>query len=304
MLTIKDVLINEVLKGVASLHEINDKERIHLQKVLVGMLLDVQKACKQINIEFALCGGSTLGAVRHKGFIPWDDDVDILMFRDDWNVFKQHFKELLGDKYEMEAPNYGNKDTKYVLPKIYLKGTKFVEIQEVNMPFYNGIFIDVFIIDNISDNIVKRKIDGFICDFIKGISTSIVLYKYQSKEMKQFMNSSLFTATYYRLRLLLGFLCSCISHKNWCSWFDRFVSRYPNTTRMTTVPAGLKGYKGEMMERNIWKPFVKEKFEEGIFNIPFKYHEYLTRIYGDDYMELPPIEKRKKHIIMELSFGK
>lgn len=302
MLTIKNVMINEASKRISSLHEISDNERIHLQKVLVDMLLDIQEACQQINIDFALCGGSTLGAVRHKGFIPWDDDADILMFRDDWNIFKQNFESLLGDKYVLEAPNYGNKETKYVLPKIYLKGTKFVEIQEIGTPFYNGIFIDVFVIDNVSDNVIQRKIDGFISDFMKGITTSIVLYKYRSKEMKQFMSTSLSTEIYYKLRLILGFLCSWMSHKKWCSRFDHFVSRYPNNTKMTTVPTGLKGYKGEMMERKIWKPFVKAAFEGKVFNIPNKYHEYLTRIYGNDYMQLPPIEKRKKHLISELSF--
>lgn len=296
-------MMSRVGKQEGIIHDMTDSEREKLQSVLLSMLLDIKDACEKIGVEFTLIGGSALGAVRHKGFIPWDDDIDIAIFRSEWDKFKANFDKYLGDKYTLDAPNYKNQDTKYPLAKIFLKGTEYVEIEELNYPYNNCIFIDAFVIDNVSDCGLVRNIDAFLSNFMRVVATSMNDYKYPNKHMRQAANSTLSTRLYYDVRLLLGFAFSWVSHKKWCSMFDRFISRHPDTTRLTTVATGHKLYKGEIILREVWLPFGKGEFCGHVFNIPNKAHDYLVAIYGEDYMQLPPPEKRELHPVVRVSFG-
>ena len=114
------------------LKEVGEKDRNKLQEVLTEMLQDIQIACDKEQLQVALGYGSVIGAVRHGGFIPWDDDIDLIMLREDWERFKLVFDDVLGDKYILEAPNYGNKDTKCTWGKIYKRNTELVEIIREN----------------------------------------------------------------------------------------------------------------------------------------------------------------------------
>lgn len=172
------------------LKEVGEKDRNKLQEVLTEMLQDIQIACDKEQLQVALGYGSVIGAVRHGGFIPWDDDIDLIMLREDWERFKLVFDDVLGDKYILEAPNYGNKDTKCTWGKIYKRNTELVEIMEKDMPFEKGIFIDVFVYDNVPNNKMVRKLDGFLSFWMKGIATSQLLYKYENKDMRAFMNAT------------------------------------------------------------------------------------------------------------------
>lgn len=299
---IKNIMTSQGNK-LQMLRHITDDERQKLQNVLHGMLLDIIEACKVLGIDYTLIGGSTLGAVRHKGFIPWDDDLDIGMTRDKWEIFKTHFQVLLGDKYILEAPNFENKDSKQLLSKIYLKGTEYVMLEEMNFPYNNCIFIDVFVIDNVSDNIVIRKFDTFIANLMRLAAITAQEYRFPNPLLKHAMTSNIYTAFYYYIRQILGFFFSVIPHKRLCFWFDRFVSRHNNntTTKYVTVATGLKRYGGEMLERDVWFPYSKGTFNGVEVNLPNDTDKYLTMIYGN-YMELPPVEKREVHSIVKLKF--
>lgn len=126
-----------------------------VQNVLLEMLKDIEKVCKKHNIPYILVGGSCLGAVRHKGFIPWDDDADIAMMYEDYLRFLEVVDEL-GEKY-MHQSFETHKEYNVLIPamKIRKKGTY---VKEVNTLLRNkckdgdGLFIDVFIFDHISEN--------------------------------------------------------------------------------------------------------------------------------------------------------
>ena len=283
------------------LHVVTDEERQKLQKILLGMFLDVEEVCKRLNIECTLIGGSVLGAVRHQGFIPWDDDLDIGMTRRDWEKFKANFQSLLGEKYAMEGPNFDNKDTKQLLTKIYLKGTEWVMIEEVNFPFHNCIYIDVFIIDSVSDNKLVSSFDAFLANVMRAGAISLQEYKYPSPILKEAMMSKLSTRLYYYIRQTVGFCFSIISHKALCDMFDSFVSRHREGTKRATVATGLKKYKGETLDYDVWFPFSRGMFCGHEVNLPHDSHRYLTEIYGN-YMQLPPVEKRETHPVVRLKF--
>ena len=297
----KEIMNNLALKSNC-LMEVDQDMRNHLQDVLVEMMQDIHNVCIKRKIGYALVGGSCLGAVRHQGFIPWDDDIDISMLREDWEKFRSCFDEELGEKYVMEAPQYGNKDCKTTWAKVYKKKTVLQEIMDVDTPYEQGIFIDIFFYENVSNNKIIRKIDACLSDFLKGVATSMVFYKYPNELMKQYYGATPQTKRYYNMRRFLGFLFSWMSHKRFCDCYDKFVSRHKSPSEYITAPTGRKNYMGELLQRKWWIPQKQVKFENTEFLVPADSHNYLLTLFGKNYMQLPPVEKREKHFIVKLKF--
>lgn len=297
----KEIMNNLALK-TNCLMEVDQDMRNRLQDVLVEMMQDIHNVCIKRKIGYALVGGSCLGAVRHQGFIPWDDDIDISMLREDWEKFRSCFDEELGEKYVMEAPQYGNKDCKTTWAKVYKKKTVLQEIMDVDTPYEQGIFIDIFFYENVSNNKIIRKIDACLSDFLKGVATSMVFYKYPNELMKQYYGATPQTKRYYNMRRFLGFLFSWMSHKRFCDCYDKFVSRHKSPSEYITAPTGRKNYMGELLQRKWWIPQKQVKFENTEFLVPADSHNYLLTLFGKNYMQLPPVEKREKHFIVKLKF--
>lgn len=297
----KEIMNNLALK-TNCLMEVDQDMRNRLQDVLVEMMQDIHNVCIKRKIGYALVGGSCLGAVRHQGFIPWDDDIDISMLREDWEKFRSCFDEELGEKYVMEAPQYGNKDCKTTWAKVYKKKTVLQEIMDVDTPYEQGIFIDIFFYENVSNNKIIRKIDACLSDFLKGVATSMVFYKYPNELMKQYYGATPQTKRYYNMRRFLGFLFSWMSHKRFCDCYDKFVSRHKTPSEYITAPTGRKNYMGEILQRKWWIPQKQVKFENTEFLVPADSHNYLLTLFGKNYMQLPPVEKREKHFIVKLKF--
>lgn len=297
----KEIMNNLALK-TNCLMEVDQDMRNRLQDVLVEMMQDIHNVCIKRKIGYALVGGSCLGAVRHQGFIPWDDDIDISMLREDWEKFRSCFDEELGEKYVMEAPQYGNKDCKTTWAKVYKKKTVLQEIMDVDTPYEQGIFIDIFFYENVSNNKIIRKIDACLSDFLKGVATSMVFYKYPNELMKQYYGATPQTKRYYNMRRFLGFLFSWMSHKRFCDCYDKFVSRHKSPSEYITAPTGRKNYMGELLQRKWWIPQKQVKFENTEFLVPADSHNYLLTLFGKNYMQLPPVEKREKHFIVKLRF--
>lgn len=296
-------IMNEIAQSSSILHHVDGEERSHLQKILLSILKDIHKICVENGINYFLVGGTALGAVRHKGFIPWDDDIDISMLREDWNKFKEIFKENLGYKYLLESPNYNNHDSKATFGKVYLKDSELIEIQHINTPYYNGIYIDIFIYENMSNNKIIRVIDAKTLTFLNGTASSQIYYKYPNKYLKIFYSRNTKTRLYYWGRKTLGFLFSWISHKSLCNFIDKLQSRHP-ISQYVTAPAGRKGYLGEALRRDEILPTKLIKFEDGEFYTFKNVEDYLTQLYGNDYMQLPPENKRERHCVYKLTFPK
>lgn len=286
------------------LKKVTEEERKKLQDVQVRMLKDIQSACKEIEVEFALCGGSCLGAIRHQGFIPWDDDIDICFLRKDWDVFKQHFEAVLGGNYELESPHYGNKDSKYPWSTIYLKGTEMQNLLDVNLPFCKGIYIDVFILENVPESRFVQYVDAVVTGGMKYIANSMLFYKYPSAELKSYFSVTIKSLLYMRFRQFLGFMFSFVSHKRLLEIFDRYASRHVGETKMVTIPTGTHLYMGEMLPRKMWIPFSKAMFCGLEVNVPATPSEYLAMMYGQNFMKIPPEKDRISHFIYSLKFPK
>ena len=129
-----------------------------LQERQYEILVELDRICKKNNIEYFLDGGTLLGAVRHKGFIPWDDDLDVAMFRKDYEKFKSIVSSELNEKYFFQ--DYDTDDGYgMVFGKLKIKNTKYTEKVANKSRAKDGIFIDIFIYDNISANEKKAKKD-------------------------------------------------------------------------------------------------------------------------------------------------
>ena len=243
-----------------------------LQLELLEMMKDIDLVCKKNNINYFLGGGSCLGAVRHKGFIPWDDDMDIAMSREEYNKFiKALDKDLPKKKY---CYHCYEKDKRYTVtwPAMKIRKKK-TYIREINSRFLpnrcsdsDGIFIDVFIYDYMSN----KKIKDLPLRIINTILMPIIIFF----ELL-YINPIPLKALYRYNARLYGKLC-----KN----SEYFADELTWTFRKITKPF--------LYRYDDIYPVKYTKFEDVELPIPGNSHEYLRKNYGDDYMEFPPENKR------------
>ncbi len=290
-------LLNELAAKTDYLHVLTEHESLNLKKMLLIMVRDVMRLCETNGITCMLGGGSCLGAIRHKGFIPWDDDLDLMMFRDDYEKLIVLCRDgALGKDYEVNYPS-DKFDSKNPYLKIYRKGTLDNELYNENTPFPDGVFIDVFPIDNTPRKAFIRKLRGLLSDSLLIISTCVLYSQYPSSKYKEFVSQTKETKRRYQLRVLIGSIFGVIPHRRWVYWFDRF-SIYDKDTGYVTIPTGRKGYVGEVQKTTVFLPVKYVPFEDMELPIPSDYHTYLVGLYNN-YMEMPPLEKRERHMVYQ-----
>ena len=127
-----------------------------LQLVELEILLEVDRVCRENGIEYFLDGGTALGAVRHGGFIPWDDDIDIGMTRENYEKFLEIAPEKLKNDYFLQTRKT-DKKAPYMYAKVRKNGTVFMEWNKRNLDMHHGIYIDIFPYDNVPDDIKERN---------------------------------------------------------------------------------------------------------------------------------------------------
>jgi lipopolysaccharide cholinephosphotransferase len=295
--------IEEASRLDSNIHKMTEEEMLKMKKVLLSILFDFINICEENNLIYFLGGGSCLGAVRHKGFIPWDDDLDVNMPRADYNklisIIKS--KEYLSG-YDFTFPDK-DKDTKTLFLKIYKNGTTNVEVYDSESPFPHGIFLDVFPMDNVPPNMLIRSTKGKICFFLHKICLYSFFSTYPSKMYRNMMMQTKETWFRYNLYMIIGsFVSFFISHRI-LSYFTDYFFSYPNISKYVTYPTGKRYYSGEMLPRNVFLPVSQGVFEGIKVNLPHNADAYLRNLYGDDYMSLPPLEKRESHHVVNLNFG-
>lgn len=278
------------------LYVLTESDMIKLRKIHLELIQDIDKICEKYSIKWFLTAGSMLGAVRHKGFIPWDDDVDINMTRENFNKFKKIFKSELSDKYNLLLP--GEKGNLMVFPRIEVKETLVQEINSDNDTKL-GLMIDIFILDNASDNPVLRFIHGVGCTFLLFVTSTYRTKLYKDNLLKYGKkNKKLCRAV--KLRVFLGNFFSFMSMEKWLKITDNYFAKVKNNnTTYLVVASGGKHYFGEIFLRSHMTKTIKVKFENITANIPEDYDYYLTLRYGKDYMTPPSEVNREKHLFIK-----
>ena len=256
-----------------------------VHEVELEILEEFKRVCKKNKLRYFLVGGTCLGMIRHKGFIPWDDDIDVGMPRSDYDKFLKIAKDELDSKYFVDSME-NNKN--YLLPfaKIMKKNTLFIESVRNNVDGNNGIFIDIFPFEN-----VKKGGLGYKIRF--AISYALVdtlFYKSKLRKLKNTMFKPLTVIfsflTKKRLKKILHFVVTKCKDDN---------SKY-----ISVIGTGY-GYRKELMKREDILPTKEVLFENRKVSGMANPNAYLKSLYGD-YMKLPPKEKRINHMPEKIIF--
>lgn len=273
-------------------HELTDEELKGLQQCFLSMLKDFDRVCTQYGLCYMAAGGTALGAVRHKGFIPWDDDVDVLMPRRDLERFVEIFEEAMGDEYEMTSPN-SKYDLESMISAIYKKNTLKASFERYNTSFPKGIHIDIFPIEAVPMNPVMRKWKGYTAMALQYVAVSALFYYCRDERKKEFFYQTLPGKINYNIRCTIGFLSSFLPYEKWGNAFDRYV-QWNHPSELWAVPTDMGHYFGHIMPKDVYYPPIRAPFEDMMINIPHDPDAYLKNQYGD-YMTIPPEADREKH---------
>jgi len=251
-----------------------------IQQMELGIMEYIHEVCQKIGVKYFLAYGSLIGAVRHQGFIPWDDDMDICMLRDDYEKLQDYMIAHPDERYELMS--YKN-NVNYVYPfmKVQDNHTYLVE-EDVRIDSDMGIYVDIFPVDGYEDDqafkdkmtkIIKKR--QLSCYTFKGITNT-----------KSLVNSI--------IRYISVIIFYFTNTNKYVSQIDELAkSRKVEDYELVDYVV----YKD--MNKPVWKREWLEQVEAGSFEgkefmIPKHYHEILTSDYGN-YMQLPPVEQQVSH---------
>ena len=258
-----------------------------LQEKQLNILKYFIKVCEKHNLQYFLVGGSTLGAIRHKGFIPWDDDIDVGMPRKDYDKFVELQSEFEGTPYFIQTfktdpcyiYNYG---------KLRDSSTTFIENTFKQHRINHGVWIDIFPIDGFSKVVKPRE------KFAKKVAHIWwqVYLSYLPALRRKVHARTFFKDILLNIVAGLFYIFDIAHYRN--KHVERYVRKIP--LEESVMAGNYFGFnmKREAMDTNLFKEFVKVPFEDTEAYVLKDYDTYLRNLYGD-YMKFPPKEKQVGH---------
>ena len=260
----------------------NDYGNLELHKVLLSAMKDIDKICREHGLRYYLYAGTLLGAVNHGGFIPWDDDVDIVMFPEDFNNLMQEFETQYSDRYQVctfdTTPNWFSK-----MNKLYVKGT---EVYSNHGTETHPISLDLCVLHSIPDKGWQRWIQRKEIELINLVLST---------------QSGAVIPASWRTKLTLGNLAK-IKREFWGNQLDKIMSRYDRLdteyvgimcNTLTRNPyTGRSGYETDFTKR-IWHTnFQYVKYEDSNFMTYSNIEDYLDYQFSPKWRDPYPEEKR------------
>ena len=266
--------------------EIKGKDFRKMQLTELDMLVEFDKVCRKYNINYVLFGGSLLGAVRHQGYIPWDDDADIGMLREDYETFKKH-KDEMNPNICFFQDHDTDPEYRWGYGKLRRTGSTYIRVGQEHLKCKTGIFVDVFPMDDIPLSIVGQIFQDLHCYCLRKILWSEV-----AKE-----NTVGFWKVWFTL---LSKIPVDFAFHGYEKYSKKSRNSSLNRVRCLGFPAtGMLYKKNPLSERyGMPKSWFTDRaeymFEEKKLYSSKDYDTVLKYIYGD-YMKLPPEDQREPH---------
>ena len=269
-----------------------DGKILRIREEEKAILFEVDRICKKHNINYYLVGGSLLGAVRHEGFIPWDDDVDICMLREDFEIFRKVCPSELSEKYAYQS--YRNeKTTHYIYDKIRLKGTYFSSEHSGKYDnMQNGIFMDIFVFDKTSNSVLMQKLHIFLIVMLR----RLIHIRWTEEPV-----SGKFA---FVSKIILPLVC-LLPFSFYHSLFEFVLRFYEKNKKSRFVLDGIGLYVKKGALPLSWVTDNKAVRFEGLSLPGVKDSDsYLSMWYSKDYMTPPALSKRMSgHSFSRLDLG-
>ena len=262
-----------------------------LRKLELDIVKEIDKICKENDIKYFLVGGSLLGAVRHQGFIPWDDDLDVGMLREDFEKFRKICPEVLPEKYSYQSYRT-ERQSHYIFDKIRLRNTLFSTAFSNRFQIENGIFVDILVYDKTSRNPLIQKLHIRLIQIMKllinirwvNIPRKRVHYR-ASKILLPFMR--LFPLSVYHF--VYERLIKIFNHSKSDYYLDS---------------VGMNLLRGAFPKECIVGEPQYVPFEDTELPIPPGWDAYLKHWYGENYMDIPTISAwRSGHNLSQMDLG-
>lgn len=283
--------INAAEKG---LHIMTDDEVRKLTGILLEMCVFLQNVSQEMNIQWGLCGGSALGAIRHKGFIPWDDDIDICMTRQNFAKLKDYFENHDTGKYKLQIPG----DTGYYChyPRIVDTSKSLITLRTIGEGF---VFLDIYLIEDTYDNRIKRYAHGIECTYYLFV-ISCLLTHISKENLIKYGTPKLIRQV--KLRDLFSILFRSKRIEEWIADAYKVFSKANNPdSQFVCIPSGAKHYFGEIYSREDICEYKFVPFENKQLPVPVNTDHYLKTRYGNDYMMIPDEKHKERHVIVSCS---
>ena len=265
-------------------YQISDNELKQIQDIQIELISEVDRICKKYNIKYNMVGGTMLGAIRHKGHIPWDDDADIGFLRKEYERFRKACtKELDGSRFYIQD----FRDTsgyRWGYGKLRRKGTKFTRLGQEEMPYPQGVFIDLMPFDPVPDNPIHRRIHFLQCFIFRKAFWSKIGKDQESN------------LVYRYIYKLINHIPEETIKKQYRRFIFRNAKKKTKLVRILTFPTPRKCYG---YDRRWYEDLSRYQFNSLSLPGARDYDGYLHVKYGN-YMELPPENKRKVHPVSEL----
>ncbi len=291
-----------LLKQTKSAHKdafmLNDKQLLQLQLATLHLLEVIISICNQYGLRYTLSGGTALGAVRHKGFIPWDDDADLNMPHADLVALTHILNEHYSDSFDILTP-WETHDYGLLFVQIRKKGT-IARKQEDFCPHAQGVCVDIFPLENMFNNTILRKLHGYISLVFGYFVSCKRVYDHWTLFDQLSKNNDALHAS-FKKKAFQGKLISFFSLDIWTRIANATYSLCKNEhSNYLGIPAGRFHFFGELHKREVYLPPAYGSFEGHTWALPGKYTVYFKALYGD-YMRIPPAEEREHHWYKELS---
>lgn len=252
-----------------------------LQLVQLLPFLEIKRICDKHNIHYTPIGGTLLGTVRHKGFIPWDDDIDVGMLREEYNKFLEVAKNELRPEFFLQTyetdPNYPK-----AIARLCVNETRYVLRWEKDADIHQGVFTDIFPYDNSPNNKLHQIYHKYMIKWLRYAT----YHKYSPYGKPTSIKGKIFS-------FIVSLPFTFHNKKSVRTLWDNIMQKYNSMSTEHVVRTGSSyPYEKVRVKRALMEEFVEMEFEDFKISVLKGYHEHLSDNYGD-YMKLPPIEKRR-----------